>query len=150
IVVTDKPFQGYWQTFDYTYFERRDGHPTLIPITRMEVKSTIARPSRDEVIPAGRPYRVFGAAWSGETAVAKVEISADGGKIWAPAKLLEKATETAWALWEYTWQVPPTKGPAKLMARATDAQGHTQPLERDPDRRHYMISHVVPVDVVIR
>jgi DMSO/TMAO reductase YedYZ molybdopterin-dependent catalytic subunit len=150
VIVTDKPFQGYWQTFDYTYFERRDGHPTLVPITRMDVKSAIARPARDEVIPEGRPYRIFGAAWSGETTIAKVELSTDGGKTWAAAKLLEKPTDTAWGLWEYTWQVPAAKGPAKVMARATDAQGHTQPLERDPDRRHYMISHVVPVEVLIK
>src|SRR5262249_20879697 len=130
-------------------FARRDGHPTLVPITRMEVKSLIARPARDEVIPAGQPYRVFGAAWSGETTVAKVEVSTDGGKSWAAATFLEKPAETAWGLWEYHREVPVTKGPAKRLARATDAQGRTQPLERDPDRRHYMISHVVPVDVVI-
>jgi len=150
IIVTDKPFRGYFQTFDYSYFERRVGHPTLVPITRMEVKSAIARPARDEVIPGGQPYRVFGAAWSGEAAVAKVEVSTDGGKNWAAARLVEKSSETAWGLWEYTWQVPASKGPAKLMARATDAQGRTQPLERDADRRHYMITHIVPVDVVIR
>jgi DMSO/TMAO reductase YedYZ molybdopterin-dependent catalytic subunit len=150
VIVADKLFQGFFQTLDYSYFERRDGHPTLVPITRMEVKALIARPACDEVIPAGQPYRVFGAAWSGETPIAKVEVSTDGGRSWATAKVMEKSTETAWGLWEYTWQVPAAKGPAKLMARATDAHGRTQPLERDPDRRHYMISHLVPVDVLIK
>jgi hypothetical protein len=36
------------------------------------------------------------------------------------------------------------------MARATDSRGHTQPTTRDPDRRTYMINHVVPVEVEVR
>jgi hypothetical protein len=33
------------------------------------------------------------------------------------------------------------------MARATDKKGRVQVLERDPDRRNYAISHVLPVTV---
>jgi RIP metalloprotease RseP len=29
LVVVDRPFDGYYQTFDYTYFERRHGLPSL-------------------------------------------------------------------------------------------------------------------------
>ena len=36
------------------------------------------------------------------------------------------------------------------MARATDSHGHTQPAQRDPDRRTYMVSHVLPVAVEVR
>src|SRR6059058_658676 len=52
IIVTDRPFQGYFQTLDYAYYERRDGLPTLTPITELQVKSLIARPVLNEVIPA--------------------------------------------------------------------------------------------------
>jgi hypothetical protein len=37
-----------------------------------------------------------------------------------------------------------------IVARATDDQGHTQPATRDPDRRTYMINHLVPVPVTVR
>ena len=150
IVVVDKPYRGFFQTLDYSYWQRKDGLPTLLPVTEVEVKSAIARPSLGEVVPAGKPYRIFGAAWAGEAAIAKVEISTDGGKNWSAAKLLDKPSASAWSLWELSWNVPAQPGPARLMARATDANGRTQPLERDIDRRNYMISHVLPIDVIVR
>jgi hypothetical protein len=94
-------------------------------------------------------YRVFGAAWAGEAAVAKVEVSTDAGQSWNEAKLLDTAEPQAWVLWEYVWKKPPA-GPARLMVRATDKNGRSQPAERDVDRRSYMISHIMPVDVVVR
>src|SRR5258707_15030909 len=33
VVVTDRPFHGYFQSLDYTIFERRAGCATLTPIT---------------------------------------------------------------------------------------------------------------------
>lgn len=149
IVVTDRPFQGYFQALDYTVFERRHGLPTLVPVRELEVKAQIARPARQEVVPAGKPYRIHGAAWTGESGVTKVEVSVDGGQTWAAAKLLGQAAPLAWRLWEYTWPSPPA-GPHTLMAKATDGQGRTQPAQRDPDRRGYMISHVLPVEVEVR
>lgn len=150
IIVTDKPFKGFWQSLDYSYFERKtDGLPTLLPIRGNEVKSAIAKPALSEVISAGVDYRVFGAAWAGESAVAKVEVSTDGGKVWNEAKLLETARPLTWVLWEYTWNKP-QPGPAQLMVRATDKNGRTQPAERNPDRRSYMINHIVPVDITVR
>lgn len=37
-----------------------------------------------------------------------------------------------------------------LIARATDSQGRTQPVERDPDRGTYMINHLLPIEVEVR
>ncbi len=149
LVVTDRPFQGYFQTMEYAYYERRHGLPTLVPITELQVKAQIARPALGEVVPVNRPFRVFGAAWAGESEVARVEVSTDGGKTWAAARLLEKPVAHCWRLWEYPWKVP-ARGRYTLMARATDKRGHTQPLQRDPDRRNSMISHVLPVEVEAR
>ena len=150
IIVTEERYRGFFQTLDYAYFRRRDGLPDLVPITAIEVKASIARPGREEIVPAGKPYRVFGAAWTGEGAVTKVEFSGDGGKTWQAATLLGKPVPFSWRLWEHAWQVPKQAGPLKLMARATDSKGRTQPMQRDPLRRNYMISHVVPIEVVVR
>ena len=38
----------------------------------------------------------------------------------------------------------------RIVARATDDMGHTQPATRDPDRRTYMINHLVPTAVTVR
>jgi DMSO/TMAO reductase YedYZ molybdopterin-dependent catalytic subunit len=149
IVVTDKPFQGFFQSLDYSYFVRRDGLPTLVPVTAMQPKAVLARPGLGENIPAGKPFRLFGAAWAGEQPVAKVDISIDGGKTWSAAKLLGEAKPVQWVLWEYVWENP-AKGPASIVARATDDRGRTQPALREADRRTYMINHLVPTAVTVR
>jgi DMSO/TMAO reductase YedYZ molybdopterin-dependent catalytic subunit len=149
IVVTDRPFLGYEQSADYTIWQRRAGIPSLTPIGEVEVKASIARPSAGEVVPAGAAYRVHGAAWTGESDVANVDVSTDGGKNWQPARLLGDPVPFAWRLWEYSWR-PAAGGKHTLMARATDRRGRIQPLERDPDRRNYLISHVQPVEVEAR
>jgi DMSO/TMAO reductase YedYZ molybdopterin-dependent catalytic subunit len=149
ILVVTEPFQGFYQTLDYSYFRRVGGVPTLTPITVMQVKSQIARPAPHDVIPAGRPYTILGAAWAGENAISRVELSIDNGKTWSDAQLSETQAPFCWRLWQFVWDSP-RRGTVRLMARATDDHGNTQPMQRDPDRRTYMISHVVPVEVEVR
>lgn len=150
IIVTDRPFQGYFQTMEYAYFERRHGIPSLTPVTELQVKSLIARPAVHEVVPRGQAYRVHGAAWTGNTEVTRVEVITSGGKEWQPANLVGKAAPHAWRFWEYTWQVPDRPGPYTLMSRATDRRGRTQPAQHDPDRRNAMINFTMPIAVDVR
>src|SRR5438067_2036851 len=91
LVVVDRPFQGFFQSLDYTRFERVHGLPSLVPITEIAVKAQIARPAPHEVVAAGTSYHVHGAAWSGDADVARVEVSTDGGKTWHDARLKDKA-----------------------------------------------------------
>lgn len=149
ITVLDRPFAGYFQTMDYSYWDRSSGQPALRPIEGMNVKALIARPAGYEVVPAGMPYRVFGAAWAGEADVTRVEVSVDGGATWAPATLLGDPVRYAWRLWEHQWPAP-QPGRRTLMARATDSRGRVQPDRHDPDRRNYMIHHTIPVPVDVR
>ena len=116
----------------------------------MRVKSSIARPALHEVVPAGSKYRVIGAAWSGASAVAKVEVSTDGGEAWREARLLGKAVPYAWRLWEYDWQAPARAGYYVLKSRATDARGDVQPKEHDQDLKDNLINFVLPVEVEVR
>ncbi len=150
VIAVERPFRGFWQTFDYSYFVRTNGLPVMTAIAAMHVKSAIARPAQGDVVPAKGTQRVFGAAWTGEGEVRKVEVSTDGGQGWNEAKLLDKPVPHAWRLWEYQWKTPDRPGQYTLMARATDSQGRTQPMKRDPDLRNYMISHVLPVEVEVR
>ncbi|MCA1595235.1 MAG: sulfite oxidase [Chloroflexi bacterium] len=147
IVVCDRPFAGYYQTADYSYWDRTNGLPSLRPITSLEVKSQIARPFAGECVQAGSHYRVHGAAWTGEGDVAAVEVSVNGGSTWSEARLMGDAVPWSWRLWEFDWQVPSSPGPVSLCVRATDSLGRTQPATRDPDRGTYLINHVVSVEV---
>ena len=150
IVVTPEPFYGYYQSIDYTFWEDRDGMPSLVPLTEMQVKAQIARPYLDEVVPAGQPYWVHGAAWSGEDELAKVEFSDDSGATWKPTTLLGESEKHAWRFWEFQWTAPDRPGEYILMARATDAAGRTQPANRVPEYGTYMINHVLPIRIQVR
>lgn len=150
IVVTDRPFNGYYQTVDYAYWERRDGLPTRVPVTELNVKAEIARPAMHEVVAANAAYRMHGAAWTGESDVVKVEVSADNGRAWATARLLDQPVRHAWRLWEYDWRAPRQPGRYTVMARATDARGRVQAMRHDPDRGHHMFSFVLPIDIEVR
>jgi len=149
LLVVTKPFQGFFQSLDYTYFRREGGLPTITAITELQVKSQIARPAAHDVVPAGKPVKIVGAAWTGTGNIAMVEVSTDGGKTWVEANRIGVIAPTCWRLWEYEWKNP-AKGAAKLMSRATDSHGNMQPMERDQDRRNYMISHVIPVEIEVR
>jgi DMSO/TMAO reductase YedYZ molybdopterin-dependent catalytic subunit len=150
IVVVERPFVGFFQSLDYTYWQRVNGLPTLVPITALEVKAEIARPALDEIVAADSTYRVHGAAWAGESEVTQVEVSCDGGRTWALAKLLDQAVPFAWRLWEHSWHTPTKPGRVTVMARATDKRGRTQPAQHDPDHRHYLVSHVLPIEVEVK
>jgi DMSO/TMAO reductase YedYZ molybdopterin-dependent catalytic subunit len=151
IIVTSKPFAGYYQSIDYSYWERIGGElPTLKPLAEQQIKAEIARPESSEVVPMNAMVKVHGAAWGGAEEITKVEISADGGRTWNAARLLGEPVENAWRLWQYDWRTPLTPGPQTLMARATDSRGHSQPSQRNADHGTYMISHLLPIRVEVR
>lgn len=150
IIVSEVAFTGYYQSIDYTYWERRNGLPTLIPLAEMALKAQIARPAMGEVLPVGQPYRVFGAAWAGAEDVAEVEISTDGGGSWASANLIGASVRSAWRFWEFIWQTPVDPGKYSLIARARDSAGSTQPAQRDPDHGSYLVNHWLPIVVEVR
>ena len=150
IIVTAKPFNGDYQSLDYTYWDRSGALPTLAPLTEQQVKAEIARPENGEVVPANSSYRVHGAAWSGEADITKVEISFDSGSTWKEGKLLGEPVKYAWRMWEYEWRTPADPGRRTLVARATDSRGRVQASERSGDRGTYMINHLLPVEIEVR
>lgn len=150
ITLTDRPFAGFFQTLDYTIFERHGGEPQLAPITEMQVKAQIAQPAAGQVLAANSEVRIHGAAWTGAAQITRVEVNTDGSRRWQPARLLGQPVTHAWRLWEFTWRTPAQPGRAILRARAVDSHGQVQPLVRDPDRRNYLVNHVLPVEVEVR
>jgi DMSO/TMAO reductase YedYZ molybdopterin-dependent catalytic subunit len=150
IIVTDRPFNGYYQTLDYAFWKRRGDNAELVPLSEMQIKAEIAQPSEGETVPANSNVRVHGAAWTSNGEITKVEISSDDGATWNEAKLIGESKPDAWRLWECSWETPARSGKATLIARATDSNGRTQPTERDPDRGTYMINHLLPITVEVK
>src|ERR1700676_5372877 len=136
-----EPFQGYWQTSDYGYWDFLDGKPVRRPLAEMKLKSAIARPRVYETLSPNRTYTVFGAAWAGETLITEIAVSTDGGQTWAAAHFLDPARRYAWRRWKFDWPTPKQPGQYTLLARATDANGTVQPNEHDWNYGSYVISH---------
>jgi DMSO/TMAO reductase YedYZ molybdopterin-dependent catalytic subunit len=102
------------------------------PVTAMQVKSTFSRPL-DGAILSQRRFVVRGAAWAGEHRVRQVELSMDGGKSWATARLASTPLPYSWVGWSCEWKIPKA-GEHRLTVRATDDAGRSQPETRQSDR----------------
>ncbi|MGE0812455.1 MAG: sulfite oxidase [Vicinamibacterales bacterium] len=123
---------GFWVATGYRYPTRRvvpgaavDARD-MAPLTGMSVKSLITRPLDGAVVAPG-PVTVAGFAWAGETDVAQVEVSVDGGATWATARFAGPAVRYSWRRFEHTFEA--TRPEAyTILSRATDARGVVQPV----------------------
>jgi DMSO/TMAO reductase YedYZ molybdopterin-dependent catalytic subunit len=149
IVATTQPFQGYWQTSDYGYWDDSDGRPVRRPLAEMKLKSQIARPRVYETVEPGRPYTIFGAAWAGDTEVTEIWVSLDGGASWVQGDFLDPINRHAWRRWKYDWMTPTQPGRYTLLASAKGADQRTQPDGHNPNFGSYVIDHPLPIEVFV-
>ncbi len=98
------------------------------------VKSVVGTPDGESpVAPGDGPVEVRGVAWAGDDAVARVEVSTDGGETWADAELFGPDYAGAWRLFRYDWDADP--GSHTVLSRATDDRGRRQPARiSDPEK----------------
>ena len=95
-------------------------------MTALGVKSLITEPRAEHPPLATGSHAVRGLAWSGEGAITRVEVSVDGGDTWAEAHIEHSPDTWLWKRWSLLWQVD-QPGSYRIMARATDEIGRTQP-----------------------
>jgi DMSO/TMAO reductase YedYZ molybdopterin-dependent catalytic subunit len=151
ISLLDKEYDGFFMKTAY----RRPVHTVapgtavdpsaMVPVTAIKPKSVIASPLAGERL-AAQPVTIRGAAWAGESPVARVDVSTDSGRTWRPAKLGADRAHYAWRLWEATW-TPPGEGSYVLMAKTTDEKGKTQPFLEDWNPSGYLWNVVPAVRV---
>src|SRR5260370_7750756 len=96
----------------------------------MAVKSEIIRPRADEILGLGT-NRLFGVAWGGPQAIARVDISTDAGRTWNSAELLGPQAPHSWTLWEYPWEVA-QPGDHVLLPPPVSTRGQVPPYQHDP------------------
>ena len=117
------------------YVEMRPATPVGVDrrtLPRVQVKSVITSPTERSLVRRGS-VEVRGLAWCGEGKISKVELSGDGGTNWHDADLAPGKSHYEWVLWRGPLELS-QRGPAELVCRATDSQGHTQPAQRDTER----------------
>ena len=137
IQVFSKPFEGFWMTKAYLVpknelngNESPDSIATDVePISKMNVRSLFIAPEPNEVIADGRQTDIQGLAFDGGYGITKVELSADNGKSWLPAKLDADLGKYSWRRWHYSF-TPSQKGIYNLRVKATNAIGQTQPIHQ--------------------
>jgi DMSO/TMAO reductase YedYZ molybdopterin-dependent catalytic subunit len=148
IVALDQPFQGYHQSQYYVFIKEGVQHGAHKErVTSMRVKSLITWPNRGQVLSIGT-HSIQGVAWSGQGAVSRVEVSTDNGRTWHPTNLQDSQSPYAWQQWKFQWQaIEP--GYFLIRARATDAQGNTQPEQAPWNFRGFANNsiHAIPVEV---
>jgi sulfane dehydrogenase subunit SoxC len=121
--VTDMPVDARDETSHYTEL-MPDGKARQYMFP-MGVKSAILKPSFGMTMKGPGLYEISGLAWSGAGRVAKVEVSADGGKSWAAAALTEPIMSKSLTRFRMPWKWDGS--PATLLSRATDEKGGGQP-----------------------
>ena len=125
-----EPFRGFQMG---AYRVRQHPEDEGEPVTRMSPRSLVVPPGFPEFMTRRRSVEVGrhvlrGRAWSGWGPIRRVEVSLDGGDTWADADVGHAASPHAWVPWTFAWDAA-RPGAFELCCRATDAAGHTQPLE---------------------
>src|SRR5258708_23187246 len=149
ITAVTQPFQGYWQTSDYAYWDVSTGTPVRRPLAEMKLKAQIARPRVYETLKPGRNYTIFGAAWAGDIPVTEIWVSRDGGASWVQGDFLDPISRHSWRRWKYDWVTPRQAGRHTLLARAKGADERLQPDRHDPNFGSYVIDHPLPIEVFV-
>jgi DMSO/TMAO reductase YedYZ molybdopterin-dependent catalytic subunit len=132
IQVVTKPFDGFWMSSAYRlptgkfplvarFISQETAANT--PITEMVVNSLITSHDDGAAVTTGQ-VTVGGIAWDGGYGIRAVEVSTNGGTVWAPAKLGEDLGRFAFRPWTFKLSAKPGKN--TVTARATNAVGQTQ------------------------
>jgi hypothetical protein len=134
IEVRTQPLGGFWMNPAYrlpkgkfAFVDRFLSQETEanMPITEMVVNSLITNLTDGAKVTAGQPVEVKGIAWDAGYGIQIVEVSADGGQTWRPAKLGEDLGRFSFRPWSY--QFVPTAGTQVVMVKATNGLGASQP-----------------------
>lgn len=109
------------------------GAPDQPSMWEMPVKSWVTAPL--EGAKTGRNM-IYGVAFGGVNDLEKIEVSIDGGKNWKQARFLgPDLGPFAWRPFVLGTDLP--AGEHRIVSRATDVAGNTQPPERTPNERGY-------------
>jgi DMSO/TMAO reductase YedYZ molybdopterin-dependent catalytic subunit len=136
IEVRDRRYMGRYMGRDYvTIRGEKQGDEVVFvesSVTRMNLKSVIARVTRRPAVDGKVPLKAYGAVWGDGTPIEKVEVQFDGGE-WKPATIDPTPFE------KYSWRffsidlgnVEP--GKHTLVSRGIDANGRIQPSAQDDE-----------------
>jgi sulfite oxidase len=116
----------------------------------MPVRSIVTLPADGSRSPSGTgAIMVRGAAWAGDDAVARVDVTLDGGATWVEATMTPPRNRFDWVRWQVSLNLP-GDGYYEIIARATDSKGRAQPFRAanwNPNGYGCNVMHRVAVTV---
>ncbi|MGH7043241.1 MAG: molybdopterin-dependent oxidoreductase [Acetobacteraceae bacterium] len=101
------------------------------PVWEAPPESLIVAPAAGPLAEAA--VEIWGWAWAA-TGVVQVEVSVDGGASWSPARVGPRR-QWSWQRFAFDWH-PAGAGSFALAARATDARGAVQPMDKARNAVH--------------
>jgi sulfite oxidase len=130
ITLQAEPSNNYFQAKAYRLFPPHFGPENVeweqgLMLGESPVNSVILSPAEGETVAAGRLTVRGWALAGGSRQVARVDVSADGGRNWTVAGLGSKCADFAWRLWEAILDLAP--GDHEIVCRAWDTAAQTQP-----------------------
>jgi len=124
IEVLDQPDTNFWTKTAYTipdtpHANVQPGQTGFksVPISRMVPRSFITNIKPGDALQAGAPTLARGIAFGGDTGVARVDFSSDGGNTWQQAQLGKDEGKYSFRQWQFRFTAP----------GCTSSSGETQP-----------------------
>ncbi len=127
IKVVDQPNQTKDETSKYTDL-LADGTARQFTF-EMDAKSVITYPSGGQKLAGAGFLEIRGLAWSGRGTIDRVDVSTDGGQTWQKATLQEPRLPKAFTRFRLPWNWDGKE--TKILARAVDSSGYTQPTREE-------------------
>jgi len=136
IELRDRRYMGRFMGRDYVTLrgEKRDGEVVFVEssVTRMNLKSMIARITRQPTADGVVPAKAYGAVWGDGTPIAKVEVKVDDGQ-WREAAIdAEPRSKYCWTFFSIDLGGL-SPGKHTVVSRAIDVNGRVQPSAEDDE-----------------
>jgi DMSO/TMAO reductase YedYZ molybdopterin-dependent catalytic subunit len=136
IEVRDHRYMGRFMGRDYvTVRGERQGNEVVFvesSVTKMNLKSVIARVTRQPAKDGKAPLKAYGAVWGDGTPLKTVQVKLDDGE-WRDAKLDDTRNEKyCWRFFSIDLGLVPS-GKHTLVSRGVDANGRVQPSTEDDE-----------------
>ena len=155
ITVLDKEFDGFWMRKAYLIpdtpcgcIEPGTAPVHTVPINRLDVRSLITAPTDGMRLAAGKAVALKGIAFDSGYGIQEVVVSTDNGATWQRAQLQKDLGSYSFREWSFQW-TPQRAGRYRLMVRATDRIGESQPPEPLWNPAGYLRNVVEHVDVMV-
>ncbi len=143
IEVLDHPDDQFWMKTAYRIPDTPNANVkpgetgfNTVPINRMNPRSFVTSLASGQHVASGAPTPVRGIAFGGDTGVARVDTSTDGGTSWQPTTLGTDEGKYSFRRWDTTLTLP--QGSHVLMVRCTNAAGVAQPAAMNWNANGFM------------